>query len=165
METLTLKRLGGVKLTSPPLRFFVHHSRRIAATKTVFSDFKFLSYLCFPWKFHLILVSHSEIMTCFSEDLKNDFESWMFEIFRISFFFFKWCICIFKLYFDYILKVKKLVASLQTRFSLKIVLAPVFLLLLSSKLRQFVQHLSFHLFIFSHIPNYSIYLFRTQSSI
>ena len=52
-------------------------------------------------------------------------------------------------------------ASLQTRFSLKIVLAPVFLLLLGSKLRQFVQHLPFHLFIFSRIPNYSIYLFRT----
>ena len=56
-------------------------------------------------------------------------------------------------------------ASLQTGFSLKIVLAPVFLLLLSCKLRQSVQHLSFHLFMFSHISNYSIYLFRIQSSI
>ena len=60
----------------PTLWFFVLHSWRIAATKPLFSDFSYLSCLRFLWKFHLILVSHSEFMTCFSDSIK--YLSWSF---------------------------------------------------------------------------------------
>ena len=74
------KRAGGARGRGqsnwPTLWFFALHSWRIAATKPLFSDFSYLSCLRFLWKFHLILVSHSEFMTCFSDSIK--YLSWSF---------------------------------------------------------------------------------------
>ena len=80
MDVRSWKRTA---LTLKPLWFFVRHSYKT-------SFFWLLVFILFTFTLKILFNFGQPFgnYDVFSEDLNNDFESWTFEIFRISFFFF-----------------------------------------------------------------------------